>query len=114
MMQTVTLNVDGQVFEMPVNHAQLKKMAERVCDPLTVAMQVARGQAFEPTALEIISILYVGVQGTGSNLSEDEFGDLVIADGVIKHVETAVVYLMKLIEGRPEKPVKSSANKKKT
>ena len=114
MAREVSVKIDGTTYLMPVNFAAWKRISENVADPLQVAMKAATGEPFNPTAGQIISILWYGISASGSDITEEQLGDLIFDTcGIAEMVEPSIKYFTAFVEGKPDKPIRSKKKTKK-
>lgn len=111
MARTVPFQVNGTAYNMPTHYKASKEIAEKVGDPLRMAIDSAAGK-LAWTQENVIDVLYIGVSNAGCSLSRDEVADYVIDQGLVQSMNAAANYIAALVDGGPERPVTGGASKK--
>lgn len=116
MSRTVHVKVGGVDYHMPVSYAVSKEIADRVGDPLQMALETRRTGSVNFTIDQIVTIIEIGIRHSGFNKGEDALGDEMMEDGLAAFIGVAAEYIGALIGGGPEKQppaVAVSAKKKR-
>lgn len=111
MSKTVTVEINGTAWHMPVSYAASRDIAESVADPLAMAVKSYQTGSMDLTTEQIIDIIAIGVRHAGCSLVRDAIGDAVVQGGVINFMQVVGEYIGALVSGGPEK--QAAASKKK-
>lgn len=111
MARTVQFQVNGTAYNMPASYKASKEIAERVGDPLRMAIDSASGK-LAWTQENVIDVLHIGVSNAGCGLPRDEVAEYVVEHGLLQTMAVAANYIAALVDGGPERPVTGGASKK--
>jgi hypothetical protein len=111
MAKTVAFQVNGTTYNMPATYKASKEIAQKVGDPLRMAIDSSTGK-LSWTQEDVINVLYIGVSHAGCGLPRDEVAEYVMADGLLPSMAVAAEYIAVLVDGGPERPIKGTNSKK--
>jgi 2-methylisocitrate lyase-like PEP mutase family enzyme len=111
MARTFPFQVNGTAYNMPTNYKASREIADKVGDPLRMAMDSAAGK-LAWTQEDVISIIHIGVSNAGCSLERDQVAEHVIEQGLLQSYKAAADYISALVAGGPERPVTGGASKK--
>lgn len=111
MARTVPFQVNGTAYNMPATYKASKEIAEKVGDPLRMAVDSAAGK-LAWTQENVIDVLHIGVMHAGCSLPRDEVAEYVLAQGLVQSANVAANYIAALVDGGPERPIKGPDAKK--
>lgn len=101
MARTVTVELNGQAWAMPVNYGALRDIQAAVSSPMSLAFetQVTGQTPFKEH--EIVSIIQIGVSRAGGNLTEEDIGDAIMEseNGFVGYLEVVGEYIGAMISG---------------
>lgn len=110
MIRSFEVTIAGTVYDMPVTMAAAMKVVETVGDPLEMARAMASEKML--TLSQVIGIVAAGVRCAGANLSTEQIGEHIIEAGAMNYLTVASQYLLAMVSGSPEKPVRDSKKKR--
>lgn len=112
MARTVAVKINGSEWRMPVSYRASKEIAERVGDPLTMAMNARNGE-IQWTSEDIVRVIYIGCSQAGCSLTQDQIGEAMFDHGLQNYLGPMAEYIGALVQGGPERPVATSGKKRK-
>lgn len=111
MPRTVTVELNGTAWNMPASYAASREVAEKVADPLAMAVDSYKTGTMNLTTEQVIDIIAIGVRLSGCSLGRDAIGEAIIEGGLVNYLSTVGEYVGAMVSGSPEK--QSAAGKKK-
>lgn len=111
MARTLPLKLNGTTYNMPVTYKASKEIAEKVGDPLRMAVEANAGK-LQWNQEQIITILHIGATNAGCSLDRDQVGEYVVEHGLVQSSIIAAEYIGLMVGGGPERPVTGGASKK--
>ena len=108
MKREMTLNLGGKDYNLVANWKASLDISQQVIDPLVMARDAAVAlhfaennipytSKFEFTMENTARILHCALRANGHDLSLDDVGEAVVADGVIEHVGNAEKFITLLV-----------------
>lgn len=114
MSRTVEAVINGTAYHMPVSYKASKEIAERVGDPLKLAMSahLNRG-AVSMSVDDVVNIIAIGCKHAGCSLPVDDIGEAMIAAGLQQYLPIVGDYLLAICTGPSggAAPAKKAARK---
>jgi hypothetical protein len=111
MARTIPFQVNGTAYNMPATYKASKEIADKVGDPLRMAIDSAAGK-LAWTQEDVINVLHIGVSHAGCSLPRDEVAEYIIEQGLVHSGNVAANYIAAMVEGGPERPIKGPEAKK--
>lgn len=114
MPRTVEVKINGTAYHMPVTFKASKEIAERVGDPLKLAVAANQNRgAVAMSIVDVVNIITIGCKHAGCSLPADEIGELIVEAGVTNYLPIVGEYLLSMCTGSSEvkAPAKKGARK---
>lgn len=111
MARTVPFQVNGTEYNMPATYKASKEIAEKVGDPIRMAVDSAAGK-LSWSQEDVISLIHIGVSHAGCSLPRDEVAEYVLQQGLLQSMKVAADYIAAVVDGGPERPIIGGASKK--
>lgn len=114
MPRTVEVKVNGTAFHMPVSFKASKEIAERVGDPLKLAVAANQNRGAVSMSIDdVVNIIAIGCKHAGCSLPTDEIGEHIVEAGVTGYLPIVGDYLLAMCTGSSEvkTPAKKGARK---
>lgn len=108
----IDVTLDGRTWRMPASLAVYRQVAREVGDPLQAAVIASKG-SLPWGGEELIAVVYIGVSAAGCSLSREQVGELMYEQGLGKFVGIVGEYIRSLVQGGPEKPLRSTEQARK-
>jgi hypothetical protein len=100
MAKTVEAVINGTAYHMPASFKASKEIAEKVGDPLKLAMSASQNGGAVPMSInDVVSIIAIGVKHAGCGLSFDAIGEAVVSKGVMTYLPVIGDYLLAICTG---------------
>ena len=103
MAKAVEVTLNGTVWRMPASYKASKEVAERVGDPLQMALRAHATGTVDMTTEQVVDIIAIGVRHAGCSLVRDDIGEAIIDGGLVEYVRAAGEYIGAFVAGGPEK-----------
>jgi hypothetical protein len=108
MARTVEVVLDGQAYAMPASYRAAREIAQKVGDPLKLALAAHRSGGAVPMGIDdVVGILAIGVRLAGCKLSTEEIGEAVVDAGVTNYIGTVGDYILAIVSGPEESAPKA-------
>lgn len=103
MARTVEAVINGTAYHMPASYKASKEIAEKVGDPLKLAMaaHVNKG-AVSMSVEDVVNIVSIGCKHAGCSLPVDAIGEHIVEAGVMTYLPVVGDYLLAICTGGPE------------
>lgn len=103
MAKTVEAVVNGTAWHMPASYKASKEIAERVNDPLKLAVSAhENGGAVSMSIDDVVQIIAIGCKHAGCNLPADDIGEAIVSKGVMSYLPVVSEYLLAICTGSSE------------
>lgn len=101
MAKTITVELNGQSWAMPASYGASRDIANKVFDPLDIAIKANASGGIKFTVDEIVSVIHIGVTHAGASLTKEQVGNGIFDSegGVVKHMELVGDYIGLMISG---------------
>lgn len=111
MPRTVTVELNGTAWNMPASYAASREVAEKVADPLSMAVKSYQTGSMDLDTEQVVDIVAIGVRLAGCSLGRDAIGEAIIEGGLVNYLSVVGEYIGAMVSGGPEK--QAAAGKKK-
>lgn len=100
MAKTVEVLINGTAYRMPASYKAAKEIAEKVGDPLKLALAAHRSGGVVPMGIDdVVNIVAIGVRHAGCNLPTETIGEFVVEGGVTNYLEVVGNYILAIVSG---------------
>lgn len=114
MSKTVEAVINGTAYHMPASYKASKDIAEKVGDPLKLAMSAhAGGGSITMSVDDVVNIIAIGCKHAGCSLPTDSIGEAIVEAGVMNYLPVVGDYLLAICTGGEGKgsPKRSTTRK---
>lgn len=103
MARTVEAVINGTAYHMPASYKASKEIAEKVGDPLKLAVSAHANQgAVSMSVDDVVNIVAIGCKHAGCSLPVDQIGEFIVEAGVMTYLPVVGEYLLSICTGGPE------------
>lgn len=104
MAKTVEAVINGTAYHMPASYKASKEIAEKVGDPLKIAMQAHQNKMTGASSAsmsvdDVVNIIAIGCKNAGCSLSVDAIGEAIVEAGVVSYLAIVGDYLLSICAG---------------
>lgn len=104
MAKTVEAVINGTAYHMPASYKASKEIAEKVGDPLKLAMSAHHDKVHGTNTAsmsidDIVNIIAIGCKHAGCSLAADAIGDAIVDAGVMNYLKVVGDYLLAICTG---------------
>lgn len=100
MAKTVEAVINGTAYHMPASFKASKEIAEKVGDPLKLAMSANENGGIVPMSIsDVVNIIAIGVKHAGCGLPVDAIGEAIVSKGVMTYLPVVGDYLLAICTG---------------
>src|SRR5690606_1893717 len=100
MAKTVEAVINGTAYHMPASFKASKEIAEKVGDPLKLAMSANENGGIVPMSIsDVVNIIAIGVKHAGCGLPVDAIGEAIGSKGVMTYLPVVGDYLLAICTG---------------
>lgn len=100
MAKTVEAVINGTAYHMPASYKASKEIAERVGDPLKLALSAhANKGAVSMSVEDVVNIIAIGCKHAGCSLPVDAIGEHIVDTGVMTYLPVVGNYLLAICTG---------------
>jgi hypothetical protein len=99
MAKTVEAVINGTAYQMPASYKASKEIAEKVGDPLKLAMAAHHDKTATMSVDDIVQIIAIGCKHAGCGLPVDAIGEAVVDAGVMNYLPVVGNYLLAICTG---------------
>lgn len=100
MAKTVEAVINGTAYHMPASFKASKEIAEKVGDPLKLAMSATANGGIIPMSIsDVVNIIAIGVKHAGCGLPVDAIGEAIVSKGVMTYLPVVGDYLLAICTG---------------
>jgi hypothetical protein len=111
MAKTVEAVINGTAYQMPASYKASKEIAEKVGDPLKLALSAHQNNGAVPMSVDdVVTIIAIGVKHAGCSLPKDEIGEHIVSAGLMTFLPIVGSYMLAICTGSAGE-VKDSAKK---
>jgi hypothetical protein len=99
MAKTVEAVINGTAYQMPASYKASKEIAEKVGDPLKLALAAHHDKTATMSVDDIVQIIAIGCKHAGCGLPVDAIGEAVVDRGVMVYLPVVGDYLLSICTG---------------
>lgn len=100
MAKTVEAVINGTAYHMPASYKASKEIAEKVGDPLKLALSASQNGGAVPMSItDVVNIIAIGVKHAGCGLPVDAIGEAIVIRGVMSYLPVIGDYLLAICTG---------------
>ena len=100
MAKTVEAVINGTAYHMPASYNASKEIAERVGDPLKLALSAHQGGGAVAMSIDdVVNIIAIGCKHAGCGLTADAIGEAIVDKGVMTYLPVVGDYLLAICTG---------------
>lgn len=100
MAKTVEAVINGTAYHMPASYKASKEIAEKVGDPLKLALSAHESKGTATMSVDdVVNIISIGCKHAGCSLPVDAIGEAIVEAGVMNYLKTVGDYLLAICTG---------------
>jgi hypothetical protein len=100
MARTVEVTIGGTVYRMPASYKAAREIAQKVGDPLKLAVAAYRqGGAVSMSVDDVVNVIAIGAGLAGCSLTVEAVGDAIVEAGVMEYLPVVGDYILAIVSG---------------